>query len=722
MAKYPLIKQYDEKDCAPAVLLSVLKFYGGNSSLPHLRELCNTNLQGSTMLDLVNASKSLGFKAIGASGEYEDLMKEKTPVIAHVVIDGALNHFVVVYKIKDNKIFIADPSKGKYWLSKDEFLKIWKRKAVVLLEPEKELLKKQAPLWYNWIFSYIKKEEGWIYQSLFLGTIYTILGLTTALFIQLLLDKFIPEKEISKIILSGGFLISILLIKSIAGFFRQRFLIILNRNVNTNINSDFLQHLFKLPKKFFDTRKIGEITARINDAIRIQSAVLQVVGVSLIDVFVIIASFGLMFYFSLMLAWLSLAIIPIYALILLLSIKKIKNEQNEVMKGYALVESTYFDSLKGVDEIISFGTSNSYSAKNRIFFSNYQEKVKTLGFTQANLSLIAELLGSLIIVGLLVSGALWVVEGKLLIGEMIAAYSLLANIIPAVNRFVNTNIVLQETSIASTRLMDMLLIDEEVSEGKSKFKMSSALSIKNGSFSWNGRKYLFDGINMRIEKGKITSLWGSSGVGKSTIVQILQRKYQLDSGNVLIDEIDVSEIDLAKYRDEIGVVPQAIKIFNGTIAENILLGREISDINIIEKRIAELGLLPFYQRFKYGFATIIGEDGREISGGEQQLISITRALLNKPKILIIDEGLSGIDIELEKIILDVLKKYSKENSVLLISHNLNSIMKTDFVYVLANGTISQQGKPQELILKKGYFKQMWKLRESMYKSKTNFLV
>jgi len=375
------------------------------------------------MLDLVNASKTLGFKAIGASGEYEDLMKEKTPSIAaHVVIDDTLNHFVVVYKIKSDKIFIADPGKGKYWLSKEEFLKIWKSKSVVLLELEKELLKKNTPQWYNWILSYIQKEESWVYQSLFLGTIYTMLGLVTALFVQLLLDKFILEKEIAKILYSGGFLIAILLIKSLVGFFRQRFLIILNRNVNTKINAYFLEHLFKLPKKFFDTRKIGEITARINDAIRIQRAVLQIVGVTLIDVFVIIGSFGLMFYFSEKLAWLSLVLIPIYALVLLLSVKKLKDEQNDVMKGYALVESTYFDSLKGVDEIISFGTSNSYSVKNRFFFSNYQEKVKTLGFTQANLSLFAEVTSSLIVVGLLISGAVWVTEGKLLIGEMMAAY------------------------------------------------------------------------------------------------------------------------------------------------------------------------------------------------------------------------------------------------------------------------------------------------------------
>lgn len=666
------------------------------------------------MLDLVNAAKKLGFKAIGASGEYEDLIKEKTPTIAHVVIDDTLNHFVVVYKIKPKRIFLADPGKGKYWLAKDEFLKIWKSKAVVLLQPEKELFKRETPNWYNWIFEYIKKEETWVYQSLFLGVVYTLLGLATAIIVQLLLDKFIPEKNIQKIIYSGVFLTVVLIVKSFAGYFRQRFLIILNRNVNTKINADFLEHLFKLPKKFFDTRKIGDITARMNDAIRIQRAILQIVGVSLIDVLVIIGSFGLMFYFSSMLALLSLALVPIYALVLLLSVKKLKNEQNEVMKGYALVESTYFDSLKGIDEIISFDTAHSYSAKNKYFFKDYQERVKMLGFTQTNLSLFAGVFSSLIVVALLVPGAIWVVEGKFLLGEMMAAYSLLANILPAVNRFVDANIVLQESSIASTRLMDMILIDAEKSEGKLQFVMNNSLSIKNGSFSWNGRNYLFQNINISIEKGKVTSLWGSSGAGKSTIVQLLQRKYKLNSGNLFVDNINAEKISLTEYRKNIGVVPQTIKIFNGTILENVLLGRDIKDYAIVEKRIIEIGLLPFYQRFKYGLATIIGENGRELSGGEKQLISITRALLNKPKALVIDEGLSGIDIELEKIIFDVIKDYSKENAVLLITHNMNSIMKTDFVYVLANGMILQEGTPQELISTMGYFNKMWKIKEAIY--------
>ncbi len=712
--KYPLCRQYDQKDCGPAALLSILKYYGGNSSLTYIRELCNTNLQGSSMFDIVSAAKLLGFNSIGAKGEYDDLLKEKMPCIVHVVVENKLNHFVVVYKIQENKVFIADPGKGKYWLSKEEFQKMWVSNAAILFKPEGEILNIKVPTWNKWLYAYLKKEISWIYQSLFLGTIYSLLGLATALFIQLLLDKYIPQKEYTKIIYSGGILVGLLFIKSVANYLRQRFLIILNKNINININSDFLEHLFKLPKSFFESRKIGDITARMNDAVRIQNAVLQIIGITIIDTFVIISSFLLLLYVAHFLALFFLILIPAYGLVLFLSMNRIKNEQNEVMKGYSLLESMYIDSLKGVDEILSYTSGNFYSMINKYLFGNFQKKVKILSLTQAKLSFFGDMFSSLIVVFLLMGGAVLVINGKFLIGGMMAAYSLVANIIPAVNRFVNTSIVLQETSIASTRLMDMILVNEECEKGDTEFRFKEKLSLKKVSFTWNNLDYLLINIDLDIKKGQLTSLWGKSGSGKSTLVKILHRKYNNYAGKLMVDEFDANKINITKYRQRVCVVPQSIKILNGTIAENILLGREIQDYAMLQTRIAELELIAFYQKFEYGLATIIGEDGRELSGGEQQIISLTRALLNKPDILIIDEGLSGIDVEYEKIIFDILRSYAKENAVLLITHNLHSIMKTDFVYILSNGIIEQQGKPQELILQTGNFKNIWEMKDSVY--------
>jgi ATP-binding cassette subfamily B protein len=637
LSKNKLVKQYDQADCGSACLLSVLKFYGGNTSLVKLRELTNTSVNGSTMLDLVNAAKKIGFNAFGAAGEYDDLMKEKMPCIAHVVIDEMLSHFVVIYKIDAKKVKIGDPGKGIYNLSRQEFEKIWKSKTVVLLKPTENLLNEKTVTWFNWILQYLKKDNIWLIQSVFLGIVFTALGLLTSLFIQKLIDKYIPEKNINWIYYTSIFLFVLLMIRSFSGYIRDRFLIILNKRLNINITGDFFQHLFKLPKKFFDTRKRGDITARIHDAMRIQQAVLQIGGMTIIDVLMIIGSLSLLFYFFTLMAVIALIVFPIYGTLLFLSTSKLKMQQNNVMKGYAQVESTYIDTLGGIEEIKSFNTSGFFASFNKIFYSAFQESVQKLGFTQARLNLFAEISAALITIGMLLFGAIWITSGKLLLGEMMAAYSLAVGILPSINRLISANISLQSANVAAVRLMDMLLVEKEKNISENKFELKDKILIEDAGFSWNGRSYLFNNINMEIPVGRITSLWGPSGAGKSTLVQLLERKYPLTSGKIKIDGNDAGFFDLEDYRKNIGVLPQQIKIFNGTLADNILVGRQIRDVTVLMKVIEELNLGYFLQRFEYGLNTLLGENGRKLSGGEMQMFAIIRALLDKPKLLVIDE-------------------------------------------------------------------------------------
>ena len=711
-SKYPIIRQYDQIDCGPAALLSVLKYYGGDASLVLMRELCETTTQGSTMLDLVKAAEKVGFKAYGAKGEYEELKKEKMPCIAHVVLESGLNHFVVIYKIESKGVLVGDPGKGIYKLKREEFLKIWQKKSVILLQPNSKLLTSEHTSWIKWISTYLKKNESWVYQTVFLGIVYTVLGLFTAIFVQKLIDIFIPERDLSKIIYTGLFLLLLLIIRSFAGYFRQRFLIILNKRVNININSDFLSHIFQVPKRFFDSRKTGDITARINDSMRIQQAILLVTNTTIIDGLVIIGSFTLMFFIAPILAWISILLVPVYSIILFIKTRSIKDEQNEVMKGHAKVEASYIDSLRGIDEILGFNVSRSFTILNKSLFEHFQSKIEKLGFTQANLSLSAELSGTIITIFLLSLGAIFVAKENLLLGQMMAAYSLLTNILPAIGRFVGANISLQGANIAAQRLRDILLVEKEKNDGKLSFQMDEKITVEKGNFSWTKSKHLFDDLTLSIEKGKITSLWGKSGAGKSTLVQILERKYQLNNGQLLVDNIAAEKIDLNDYRKNISVIPQTIKVFNGTIAENITVGREVKSFEEIGQRIQQLGMETFISRFEYGLFTLLGEDGRKLSGGEKQMLALIRALFDLPEVLIIDEGFSAIDIEIENLIINSLKKYSKDHAVLIVTHDLRTISKTDYLYILENGTISEKGEPNVLLTKgNSQFKKLMTLQQ-----------
>ena len=709
-SKYPVVRQYDQIDCGPAALLSILKFWGGDSNIVHVRELSGTDSKGTSMLGLVNAAKSLGFEATGATGEYEDLMKERMPCIAHVIIENRLEHFVVIYEISAQSVLVGDPGRGKYRLTKEQFVKIWQKKAVILLTPTQGLIHNKSPNWLRWILTYFKKEESWLYQSVFLGILYTLFGLLVALFVQWLIDRFIPEGDVFKIVITGVFLLALQLLRAVAGYLRQRFLVELNKRINIHVNTDFLRHIFQLPLHFFDTRKKGDITARINDSVRIQQAMLRIFGVTIIDGLIILGSLAFIFILARSLGWIVLAALPLYTLLLYKAAKRFKSEQYDVMKSYAQVESFYFDSLSGIDEILSYKVSSVFSKVNTHFYEKYQIHTAKLGMTQARVSLYAELAAGTLVMSLLSFGAILVIKQVLLLGEMMAAYSLLANMLPAVNRLVGANIALQGASVAVHRLMDLLLVEQEEDSGTHPFRMQEAVNVTDVAFSWPKGQSLYSGLTLKIPKGRITSLWGVSGSGKSTLVKILQRKYEIADGSIMIDSAPIDNIELNDYRKNIAVVPQEIKIFNGTMLENILVGRAAKDMDEVVHRVEQLGLSSFLSRFEYGLLTLIGEEGRQLSGGEVQLLALIRALYASPEILILDEGISAIDAEIEYFIFNVLRNYAAKHAVFIITHNLQTIMKTDYVYFLENGLISQSGQPGGLLESDQRFQRLWNMQ------------
>ena len=655
------------------------------------------------MLDMVKAAEFLGFESYGAKGEYEDLIKEVMPAIAHVVYENGLQHYLVIYKADLKKVIIGDPGKGIYKLSRDEFCKIWKEKTVILLKPKFKVYKDIPKHWIHWILEYLKKQENWIYQTIFLGCIYTALGLLTAIFVQRLLDKFIPEKNYDKIFLTGILLMFLLFLRSLAGYFRQKFLIALNKNINIDLNKDFFNHIFRIPKKFFDTRKTGDLTARINDGMKIQQAILLFTNTTFIDGMILIGSFALMFYFSPILSYFTLMIVPLYTILLYTKTKDIKKEQNDVFKSHADVESSYIDSLQGIDDILGFNLSHAFTRYNQNLFEKFQVKIEKLGTTKANISLLNEMFTALFTVLLLCIGTVYVINEKLLLGQMMAAYSLLSNIFSSIRGFINANISLQGANIAVQRLRDILLINPEKNDGKLPFILEKSLTLKNASFSWPKSPPLFHDISIVLKKGEITSLWGPTGSGKSTIVQLLQRKYHLNKGQLLVDNLPADKIDLIDYRRNVSVVPQNIKLFNGTVLENITLGREFSSLDEIIYKIYDFGMGLFLERFEQGLLTMLGEDNRKLSGGEKQILGILRALINYPQVLIIDEGFNALDVETENQIFNTLKEYSKKNIVFIVTHKFKTICKSDYTYLLKDGKIVEKGFPKEVIMKKNSY-------------------
>jgi ABC-type bacteriocin/lantibiotic exporter with double-glycine peptidase domain len=685
-SRYPVVRQYDHADCGPAALLSVLKFWGGDASLVHIRELAHTDAQGSTMLSLVRAATALGFRARGASGDLDDLAREQMPCIAHVVLPEGLHHYLVIYKIEARGLLVGDPGRGRYRLSRDAFTALWVSRAVILLTPERPLCHAPARHWISWVASHFREETTWLSQSIFLGVVYTGLWLLTSLFVKRLVDHFIPDRNIRGVLLTAAALAVLQGLRAGAGYVRQRFLIALSARTNVRMAQGFLQHVFRLPARFFDTHRRGDIMARVNDSVQIQAAVVRIIGVTVIDALIILGTIGATFLVAPSLGWLALTAVPLYAVLLISVTRPLRSAQNEVARRHAEVESMYVDSLAGIDDIRTFGVEGTFAAAAEHRYRAFQDRTASLGQLQARASLGAEIGGGLLVIATLAAGAVAVVHGSLQLGAMLAAYSLLAGALPSVNRLIDANVAIQSASIAAMRLMDLLLVEPERVDGAGvPFALREAVFLDAVRFSWPRGGVLFADITMTIPRGRITALCGPSGSGKSTIVKLLQRSYAVTGGAIRVGDTPADAIELGSYRANVAVVRESTKIFNLSLRDNIVLGRAGHEGAALLERIATLGFEPFIARFPAGLDTLLGEDARQLSSGERQVVGVLRALITEPALLVVDEGVNAVDAEMADIAHRALRWYSVEHAVLLISHNPRTVEIADRSYLLRDG-------------------------------------
>jgi ATP-binding cassette subfamily B protein len=542
--------------------------------------------------------------------------------------------------------------------------------------------------------AYLRPEQTWLYQAVFLGVVYTGLGLLTSVFIMLVIDRFIPEADYGRIVFIGIAVLVLQVFRATTAFLRQRFLIELNKRVSIGLAQDFLGRIFRLPARFFDSRKIGDITARLSDSVRIQTTVVQVLGSGIIDGLVIGGSLTALFMISSDLGWVGLAAVPVYAAILLSSRRGIREAQNETVKAYAQVESSYIDSLGGIEDIRAFNVASVFADMTTNLYSRFQGNVEALGKSQVRAVWQAEVAGGLVVMGTLVTGASLVVAGRLALGEMMASYSLLTMMLPSTMRLIEANIALQGASIAATRLLDLLLVEPEPKPGPRPFHMAHRLQIRAGGFTWPRGGRLLKSIELTLERGRLTALWGHTGSGKSTLVKILQRSYALTEGSLWVDDEPADEISLTEWRRNVAVVPQAVKVFNGTLADNILIGRTLQDPVQLAEYVARLGFGIFFDRYPAGLATLVGEEGRQLSSGERQVVGLLRALWDSPAVLVMDEGMNAIDWSTAEMVFRLLRLYAREHAVLLISHNPATVRRADLLYVLSDGSIIDEGRPE----------------------------
>lgn len=684
--RYPVVRQYDRVDCGPASLLAVLRYHGGDAGLAPVRALAGTDASGTSLLGLYKAAQSLGFYAKGATGDYESLRRVDLPCIAHVVVEGG-PHYVVVYEAGEEHLCVADPARGLVRLSRGEFERIWVQGTVLILEPGPELQSEPPAPWFPWVLHHCRGAQGWLVQAVFLGLVYTALGLVTAFVVQRLVDDFIPGGRASRIIAAGGFLLGLHLIRAIVGYLRQHFLVGLGKRAATAIAAEFIGRLFSLPSQFFDTRKRGDVAARLQDASQVQSAVIQLLGSTTIDALITVLSVAAVFHFSLEMGRITTLVLPPYALLAGSVASRLHHEHHEALGTYGQLQASYIDTLDGIDVVRSSGTAAVFSSATLALYGVFQSKIERLGFTQASAGFKLEAVGGVFLAAVLTTGAVLVLNGGLAIGAMLAAYSLAAGALPSLQGVTDGLFTLQAGAAAAQRLQDVLLTEPERNLGSSPFRMERELRLEKATFQWTHGEPLLSEANLTLQSGRITGLSGANGSGKSTLIHLLTRRYPLAEGTLTVDGLAADAIDLQSYRRNVSVVPEKVKIFNGVLGANLAMGAQDLSIATLMERLGELSVGPFLKRFKAGLDTEVGEDGRRLSAGERQMIGLIRALLGGPKILIVDEGFNALDPEAFALAVRLVRSQARRGAVLLVSHVEPLMALADERFILRGGTV-----------------------------------
>lgn len=387
------VLQHGLSDCGPACIASIIQFYGGSFSLDEIKRITGTTKTGTKLFGLYQGAKQLGFDVAGLEADGIDNLKElHQPAILHVILDNRLQHYVVFYGFEDQQLIIGDPGKGVSLWHREQLEKVWQSKSLLKLSPNEHFkLAIHRSKKYSQLLGWIKEDINILMASLFLGILIAVFSLATAIFSQKLIDVILPTKEITKLIVGLILFGFVLLVKASLGLVRSTFLITQSRDFNNRMIVSFFSSLLRLPKSFFDSKKIGEMIARMEDTRRIQLAISNLAGNLLIECLMILVSLVGVFVYSWPIGLIVSAFIPVYLVILWQLNSPIISAQKEVMSRYALNEGNYIDVISGASEIKSTGTTNLFHKSTSLFYQIFQESIFNLGKIQIKFNFRTEL-------------------------------------------------------------------------------------------------------------------------------------------------------------------------------------------------------------------------------------------------------------------------------------------------------------------------------------------
>lgn len=719
LKRFPAFIQLDAMDCGSTCLRMVASYYGKSFSSAKIRERCYTTREGVSMLGISDAAESIGFRTAGVMLTGEQLFNEVSlPCIAH----WNQKHFVVVYKIGKNKVYVSDPACGLLEYSKEDFLKCWlstenkegqRCGTALLLEPTPEFYKEDGDegrekLGLFYLMRYLRPFKAYLIQLLLGMLLGSLLSLIFPFTAQAIVDTGIGTNNLDFIVVMLVAQLVIVLGQTANDMIRSWLMLHMTVRLSISLISDFLSKLMRLPIAFFDSKMIGDILQRIGDYNRIQ----QFLTGSLLSIVMAVVTFVI---YGCIMAGYDLGVLAIfligstlYVLWVLLFLKQRRKLDYMRFQVAATNQSNLVQLVTGMQDI---KLNNCERQKRweweriqaRLFKVNIKSLV--LGQTQSVGGLFIDQAKNIIISYLMAKA---VVDGDMTLGMMTAVQYIIGQLNAPVSQFIAFVQSTQDAKISLERLNEIHEKEDEepVDSGKIReIPEDSDIVLRNVTFQYEGphSAKVLDSISMAIPSNKVTAIVGSSGSGKTTLLKLLLGFYSPVEGEVLLEGKSLNKYSDSMWRSKCGAVMQEGFIFSDTIANNIGISDNVPDMERVRTAVEIANIGDFIESLPLGYSTKIGMEGHGLSTGQKQRLLIARAVYKDAKYLMFDEATNSLDANNEYFIMDKLKNLFEGRTVVIVAHRLSTVKNADNIVVLDKGKIAEQGTHEELITKQGCY-------------------
>ena len=525
-----------------------------------------------------------------------------------------------------------------------------------------------------------------------------LIGLVYPVVTRAMLNDYIPNEKIDSIVYAGVILFVLYFVRMLLRYFVQYYGHMVGVYMQADMRRDMFKRLERLPFKFFDDHETGKIMSRMtNDLMEVSELAHHGPENIFMSGMMIIGSFLYLLSINVYLTLIIFACVPLLVIVSLVLRKKMRIAFLETRKSIATINASLESSISGIRVTKAFNNAlkeeEKFEVGNKEYVASRSKAYKAMGQFYSSTSFVTDIFNVIV----LISGGLFLFNNQITFGDYSTFIVSVNLFITPVTTLIQFSEQYQNGVTGFERFLEVIDQKEEVDGGKDYPDLKGEIAFDKVSFAYDKKKPVLKDVSFKLEEGKTLALVGPSGGGKTTICHLLPRFYNVTSGDIKIDGIDIKDISFKTLRDKIGIVQQDVFLFNGTIYDNIIYGKLDATYDEVVNAAKAANIYDFIKDLPDGFDTQVGERGVKLSGGQKQRLSIARVFLKNPPILILDEATSALDNTTELLIQEALDRLALKRTTIVVAHRLSTIKNADEILVIEEGEIKERGTHEELI-------------------------